>query len=286
MSDPPRKFIPIEERVPLLAGGGWHRALRCMVEFLLGFHPVRAIVKRAGELVEEQGVSSFDALAQVMEFKIEASGVLEALPREGPLVVIANHPFGGADAVALPALVLRARSDVKVLGNSETSAIGGMDRHVLPLEILGGESAVRRNVAMLRQALEHLQSGGALVVFPAGAVAHWQWHSARVEDPSWPGHTARLIRRSGADVLPVWFEGRNGPVFQLLGALHPLLRSALLPRAFLGKRGQLVSCHAGPLLRNPDLPQDATGMTGFLREAVEQVSGTELNCATGREPVK
>ena len=275
MSSAGRKFIPIEERVPFLAGGGWHRVLRRVVEHLLGFGPVRAIVRRAGKRVEREGESAFEALARVMEFEVQASGLPEAIPREGPLVVIANHPFGGVDAVVLPALVLRARTDVKVLGNNEARAIMGMDRHVIPLEILGGDDAVRKNAGMLREALDHLYSGGALVVFPAGAVAHWQWHSARVEDPVWPEHTARLVRKSEADVLPVWFSGRNGPLFQLLGALHPLLRSALLPRVFLARKGQQVSCRAGALLNNPDLPGDPGEMTEILRAAVEGIPETE-----------
>ncbi|MEC9054694.1 MAG: 1-acyl-sn-glycerol-3-phosphate acyltransferase [Verrucomicrobiota bacterium] len=277
MSRAERKFVPIEERVPFLAGEGWRRILRRVVEHLLGFDPVRAIVKRAGELVEQEGESAFEALARVMEFEVCAPGLPEVIPREGPLVVIANHPFGGVDAVVLPDLVLRARADVKVLGNNEARAIMGMDRHVIPLEILGGEDAVRKNAGMLREALRHLQSGGALVVFPAGAVAHWQWHSARVEDPTWPEHTARLVRKSGADVLPVWFSGRNGPLFQLLGALHPLLRSALLPRAFLVRKGQLVFCRAGAVINNADLPEGTGEMTEALRVAVEGIPGTEGN---------
>ena len=272
-----QKFIPIEERVPVLAGGGWHRILRHAVEHLLGLYPVRAIVKRAGKLVEGEGESAFEALARVMEFEVCAAGLTEAIPREGPLVVIANHPFGGVEAVVLPALILRARPDVKVLGNNEASAIMGMDRHIIPLEILGGEDAVRKNAGMLREALDHLRSGGVLVVFPAGAVASWQPDSGRVEDPTWPEHTARLVRNSKADVFPVRFFGRNGPLFQLLGALHPLLRSALLPRAFLVRRGQPVCCRAGPLLTHSDLPEDAGEMTGIMRVAVERIPETEGN---------
>ena len=125
---------------------------------------------------------------------------------------------------------------------------------------------------MLREALAHVRSGGVLVVFPAGAVAHWQWSSARVEDPRWPAHTARLVKKSGADVLPVWISGRNGPLFQLLGALHPLLRSALLPRAFLARKGQRVSCEAGALLDSSEMPEDVGRMTDVLRAAVEEIA--------------
>ena len=87
------------------------------------------------------------------------------------------------------------------LGNAELAAIPGMGERLLPLRILGEQGAERGNIATLRRALAHLRAGGLLGIFPAGAVAHWHWESARVEDPPWPPHAARLIRKSGADIV-------------------------------------------------------------------------------------
>jgi putative hemolysin len=84
-------------------------------------------------------------------------------------------------------------------------------------------------------------------------------------------HTARIVTRTGAQVLPVRVFGQNGPLFQILGALHPLVRSALLPRAFLAMRRRVVRCRAGHSLRAADLPRDAAEATRALRAAVEAV---------------
>ncbi len=148
---------------------------------------------------------------------------------------------------------------------------------MLPLEILGGEGATRKNLGVLKQTLAHLRTGGAVVVFPAGAVSHWQWETACVEDPPWPLHTARIVRKSGAQVLPVRVFGKNGPLFQILGAIHPLLRSALLVRAFLALKGQAVRCRAGNLLKACDLPRDPEELTAALRAAVYDVFSGDGN---------
>ncbi|MFP6878021.1 MAG: hypothetical protein VCA37_14420 [Roseibacillus sp.] len=274
MSSP--KFIPIEERVPILVGEGWHGALRRSLEILLGLPEIRRRVDQAREQVA-QGEQGFEALLKAMDFGMDARGVMEAIPREGPLVLAANHPFGGPEAAVLPVLATRVRPDVKVLGNNEVMALPDMERWMLPLEILGGEGAARKNLGILKQALVHLRNGGALVTFPAGAVAHWQWERARVEDPPWPPHTARIVKLSRAAVLPVRFFGQNGPIFQVLGAPHPFLRSALIPRAFLAMSGRTVRCRAGNLLKFSELPSDPEEMTGALRTAVEQVFSGDGN---------
>ena len=103
-------------------------------------------------------------------------------------------------------------------------------------------------MAALREALAHVRGGGVLVLFPGGAVSHWQWGSRRVEDPPWPTHAARLILKAGAPVVPVRFFGRNGNLFQLAGLVHPALRTALIPRAFLAMRGKTLRCAAGERL--------------------------------------
>jgi putative hemolysin len=192
-------------------------------------------------------------------------------------VVIANHPFGGPEALAVAMLVMRARADVKVLGNNEAMRLPGFADWTYPLEIFGGEGAARQNLAVLRETFAHLRRGGAIVVFPAGAVSHWQRESARVEDPPWPLHTARIVAKSGARVLPVRVFGHNGPVFQILGMLHPLLRSALILREFLVMRHRTVRCRAGALLAQDDLPGEPAAMTRALRAAVYRVLEAEGN---------
>ena len=276
MSEERQRLFELGEIVPWLKGGGWRGMLRGGVERVLGLPQVWRMLDEMRVRTAE-GQHPYEAFVDASGIRLDGQAVTDAIPKEGGVVVIANHPYGGADALALSALAVRGRPDMKVLANAELLGIDPVAPFMIPLYILGEERTDRRNVASLRAALDHLEAGGLLVVFPAGAVSHWQRESARVEDPPWPGHTARLVVKSGAPVLPVRFFGRNGIWYQVLGAVHPFLRTAFIPRAFLTMRGKVVRCGAGKLLEFKDLPREAEALTAALREAVEAVSEDEGN---------
>ncbi len=215
------------------------------------------------------GDPPFEAFLEIAGIGLDGRGVIDRVPGQGSVVVIANHPFGGADALAVAALVTRARPDVRILANRELLALPGVAPYLLPLDILGDEQSRQGNLRVLREGLAHLRAGGCLLAFPAGAVAHWQREQARVADPPWPGHVARMVARAGASVVPVGVRGQNGPLFHLLGAIHPFVRSALLPRAFLAMRDRTVTCRAGEAIAAASLPSRLR--TRALRQAVETV---------------
>ena len=265
------RMLDLERFLPWLAGSGWRAALRGGLERLLGLPQVRALLAELEERTA-RGEAPSEAFLELSGMQLEGDGVEDAIPRSGPLMVVANHPFGGADALALLTLCMRVRKDTRALANAELAGIKALAETLIPLHILGEPGSERRNVAGLRDGLRHLRGGGVLVVFPAGAVSHWQWKAGRVEDPPWPSHAARLIRTAEVPVLPVRFPGRNGAWFQALGAIHPLVRTALIPRAFLGIHGRTVACAAGNRLTAGELPGDIDTMTRALRRAVEQVA--------------
>lgn len=160
---------------------------------------------------------------------------LAAVPRRGPLVFVANHPFGGVEGLMLGALMFRVRSDAKLIVNEMLGCIPEMRQMSFLVNVFGSAEATRGNVRALRQAIHHLKSGGCVGVFPAGAVSHLRLEQWRVSDPPWSPHIGWLIRRAGAAVVPVHFFGRNGAVFQLAGLVHPRLRTALLAREITNK---------------------------------------------------
>lgn len=155
------------------------------------------------------------------------------IPAQGPLVVIANHPFGGVEGMILLDLLQRARPDVRVLANSLLCRIPELRQAIIPVDPFGGRSATAANRRPLREAIRWVRGGGALLIFPAGAVAHFSLGRREICDPPWQPHLARLLRACAAPVLPVFFPGHNGLLFQLAGLLHPRLRTALIPREFL-----------------------------------------------------
>ncbi len=172
---------------------------------------------------------------------------MERVPASGPTVVVANHPFGGIEGMALARALLERRSDVRVMANYLLGRIPELAGLFLLVDPFDTRDSARRNLAALRRTIRWIAEGGLLVVFPAGEVAHLDLRHRRVVDPPWDPSIGRLVRRSGAPVVPVYFPGRNGWVFQLAGLLHPALRTALLPRELMRQRKPLEARIGRPI---------------------------------------
>ncbi len=170
---------------------------------------------------------------------------LERIPAKGPLVAVANHPFGVLDGAALGVLLSRVRPDVRVMTNALLEGIPELREHCFFVDPFHSESSVERNLKALKQAIDWLRRGGALAVFPAGEVSQLNVGRAQVADPAWNTIAARLIRKTGASALPVFFCGRNSVTFQLLGLIHPRLRTLVLMQEFLQQRGKKLEVRVG-----------------------------------------
>jgi len=189
------------------------------------------------------------------------------VPARGPLVVVANHPYGGIEGVILAALVGSVRRDVKVLANSLLYSLPCLHDSLIPVDPFGSGDSASSNIRGLKTAIQWLRQGGALIIFPAGAVAHVDMHQAAITDPPWHATMASLIRRTSAAALPVFFAGNNGPMFQVLGMVHPLLRTALLPSELLNKRDRTFAVWVGRPISSRKLSEfaDELEMTSYLR---------------------
>lgn len=170
---------------------------------------------------------------------------LERIPVQGPLVAVANHPFGVLDGAAIGALLSRVRPDVRVLTNSLLSVLPDLAEHCIFVDPFHTDTSAERNLRALKQAFEWVQQGGALAVFPAGEVSQLNVGKAEVADPEWNTVAARIVRKTGASALPVYFCGRNSVTFQLLGLIHPRLRTLVLMQEFLQQQGKKVEVRVG-----------------------------------------
>ena len=188
----------------------------------------------------EAGCELEDFLGQALakaaiDYRLSDSSIAR-VPHSGACVLVANHPYGAAEGLVLFHLLSRVRPDFKVLGNFLLGRVPQLREKLIEVDPFGGKEAARANVNPLRQALQHLRNGGLLVVFPAGEVSSWQGPRRGVVDPPWSDTVARLVQKSKAAVLPVFFPGHNGLLFQLAGAVHPRLRTLLLPNMLLKGR--------------------------------------------------
>jgi putative hemolysin len=167
------------------------------------------------------------------------------VPATGPVVVVANHPYGMLDGAILTVLLTRVRPDVKVLTNFLLSDVPELRNHCIFVDPFQTDRSAESNRRALREALAWLQQGGMLAMFPSGEVSHWQMPAAQIIDPTWNDAAVRLLRRTGAAALPVYFGGHNGVGFQLMGMLHPKLRTAFLLQESLQQEGKTVEVRVG-----------------------------------------
>jgi putative hemolysin len=174
-----------------------------------------------------------------------ADADLQHVPRSGAAIITANHPFGLLDGAVLAATLRRIRPDVRFLANGILSAIPELNDLVIAVDPISGRAAANGNGSGLRRALEHLRAGGVLVVFPAGEVSHWRWRDRAVTDRQWNPAVARIARMAEAPVVPVYIGGSNSVLFHAAGVAHPRLRTALLGRELLNKRGRTIDVRIG-----------------------------------------
>ncbi|MHB8765266.1 MAG: lysophospholipid acyltransferase family protein [Deferrisomatales bacterium] len=194
-----------------------------------------------------EGVAEFlDASLRVLDLSWSVPEAdREKIPARGPLIVVANHPYGAAEGMVLARLLLFARPDVKVLANCLLSHVKELRELFLFVDPFGRADAASRNVGALREAVRWVRGGGALAVFPAGEVAHLDLRRGGVADPPWSPSVGRLVRLTGAPVQPVHFGGRNRTLFQMAGLVHPRLRTALLPRELLALARRRIELRVG-----------------------------------------
>jgi len=196
--------------------------------------------------VRSQEGSLLESLLEQMRVGLRVEAADQArIPASGPVVVVANHPYGMLDGALLTVLLTRMRPDVKVVANFLLGDVPELQQHCIFVDPFQTDQSVVSNRRALRQALAWLQQGGMLALFPSGEVSHWQMPAAQIADPEWSETAVRLIRHSGASALPVYFCGHNGLGFQLLSMIHPRLRTAFLLQEFLQQEGKTVEVRVG-----------------------------------------
>ncbi len=170
---------------------------------------------------------------------------IERVPVRGPLVVAANHPHGILDGLVLMSILRAIRPDVRVLTNHLLARIPELREFCFFVDPFEGPAATARSHGGLRAAHLWLRRGGALVVFPAGEVAHGPVVDGCHAESSWKPTATRLAEASGAQVMVAHITGANTRLFYAAGRIHPAMRTVLLARELLKKRGSTITVRLG-----------------------------------------
>ncbi len=234
---------------------------------VLPFKRVNYLCSKLDSLSNEMAIP--DRILEVLGVTYDISeNDLAKTPSEGPLVVVANHPFGAIEGMILASLLLKKRNDIKIMANFLLGGLGIRELNELLIYVdpFERKGALAHNLKPLREAIGWARGGHALGVFPAGEVSRMQLSTLSVVDREWSKAVARIARKSEATVLPVYFEGRNSSLFCGLGLLHPVIRTLMLPGENLKKRPRLVRAHVGKPIPFKKLAQlDDSAIMDYLR---------------------
>lgn len=207
-------------------------------------------------------------------------GSLEDIPTKGPLVLVANHPYGILDGLIMGHILAGVRrGDFRIIAHRVFSAAPELENLILPISFDDTKSAVETNVRTRKAALDYLGQGGAIGIFPGGTVATAPRPFGRPMDPQWRSFTARMIVKSGATVVPIYFDGQNSRLFQVASHLHTTLRMALLIKEFKKRVDAPVRVAVGKPI-SPELitanADDPRKMMDFLRAQTYALSPKPL----------
>lgn len=237
---------------------------------LAGLSRIEAFLTEYGHL---RGLAFVEAALETLQCHyLIPEAERQRIPQEGRVLIVANHPLGGLDALALLACVGSVRRDVTILGNDVLAAIPGLDGMVLPIPVFEGR-ATGRQLARLHEVLD---GDGALILFPAGEVARLGWRGVR--DAPWRPGFIRLAQATRAPVLPMRVEGRNSAWFYAASALYKPLGTALLPREMLAQPLRSVRLRAAdpcPVAELPGLADGRRAAAQRVRRAVETLHQRE-----------
>lgn len=207
------------------------------------------------------------------------NGSLSNIPANGPLILIANHPYGILDGLMMGHILSHVRGDFRILANRVFRKAEDLNRIILPISFDETKEAIRTNIETRRVAHEYLGAGGAIGIFPGGTVSTAPKPFARPLDPAWRTFTAKLIAKSDATVVPIFFEGHNSRLFQVASHLHFTLRMALMINEFRMRVDEPVRLAIGepiPKASLQALSRDPRAMMDFLRQETYALSQNPL----------
>ena len=202
-------------------------------------------------------------------------GALSNIPSKGPVILIANHPYGILDGLMMGHILSQARGDFRILANSVFRKAEDLNRIVLPISFDETREGVQTNIATRKTALDYLGQGGAIGVFPGGTVSTAERPFGRPMDPMWRSFTARMIAKSNATVVPIYFDGHTSRLFQIASHLHSTLRLGLLIKEFKKRVDTPVRVVIGePIERDvlDPIAKDSKQMMDFLRKATYELN--------------
>jgi putative hemolysin len=215
----------------------------------------------------KQGIEFIDAILAGCGIDIEFDERdLRHIPKTGSFIAIANHPYGGIEGLVLLKMLLTVRPDAKLMANFLLKKIPNLSDFFIavnPFENVEHSSSI----SGLKNTLELLNNGTPIGIFPAGEVSTFKVEQQQVTDRLWHPVVGKIIAKAKVPVIPIYFHGNNGLLFNLLSLIHPALRTAKLPSELFNKHGHTIKLRIGKPINVLDVPDynNSAKLLNFLR---------------------
>ena len=238
-----------------------------LAELLMEVMKINQVNQLFAEAQPKQGIEFIDAILAGCGVEIEFDeNDLKHIPKEGGFIAIANHPYGGIEGLVLLKLLLTVRPDAKLMANFLLKKIPNLSDFFIavnPFENVEHSSSI----SGLKNTLELLNNGTPIGIFPAGEVSTFKIETQQVTDRLWHPVVGKIIGKARVPVVPIYFHGNNGLLFNLLSIIHPALRTAKLPSELFNKQGHTIKLRIGKPINITDYPEynNSTKLLSFLR---------------------
>lgn len=249
----------------------WKASVIRVIEALTGKLTILRMIRKFEKRGAPSGQAFWRACLDVMGIDLTTpQSQLDRIPEKGPVIVVANHPHGMVDGMIFADLIGRVRPDYRILTRSLLTVIDEVaGSYMIPVPFTHDEDAQRKMVEMRAAAMQHLADGGVVALFPSGVVASSDTWFGPVIEREWNVFTAKMIRKSGATVVPMRFPGQNSRAYQIANQVSPMLRQGLLLHEIV------KSCNRpqGPVVGHPipqdkldEIAKDPRGFMAWLRQ--------------------
>ncbi|MFQ6553505.1 lysophospholipid acyltransferase family protein [Aestuariibius insulae] len=248
------------------------------MEWMTGKLTILRLIREFERLGAPQGQAFWKAALDTMGVTLTTPQVqLDRIPAKGPVMIVANHPHGLVDGMVLAELIGRVRTDYKVLTRSLLTGIDEVAAsYLIPVPFPHEEDAQRKMMEMRATAMAELKDGGVVALFPSGVVASSETMFGPAIEAEWNVFTAKMIRRSGATVVPIYFPGSNSRWYQIANRISATLRQGLLLHEIVHS----LNRDQGPIVGDPVDPAqiaeregDPRAFMAWLREHTLALKG-------------
>ncbi len=226
-----------------------------LANLLMELMKINDVNKLYSKFHEQEGLAFVDSVLDTLGINIDIDEKeLNNIPKEGAFVAIANHPYGGVEGLILLKILSQRRPDVKLMANFLLKKIPNLSDYFIavnPFENVKNSSSI----SGIKSTLESLQQGNPIGIFPAGEVSAFNTKTQKVMDKQWSPVVGKIISKAGVPVLPIYFHGNNGLLFNLLGLIHPTLRTARLPYELFNKKGYTIKMRIGKAIPIDEVKQ-------------------------------